>query len=104
MHKGKTKMVAENKIEDYLINRCKKEGILCYKFTSPGQNGVPDRILLYRGQCLFVETKATKKKPRPLQKAIFEDIQDQNIKVIVADSKQAVDKAIKTIKDVVGSR
>jgi hypothetical protein len=36
--------VREKVIENYLCEEAKKIGGLCYKFTSPGRRGVPDRI------------------------------------------------------------
>ena len=34
-------------------------GCLAYKFTSPTNRGVPDRIYLYKGRALFIEFKAS---------------------------------------------
>lgn len=60
----------EKDIEKFLIDNVKKLGGRCYKFTSPGNAGVPDRIdLLPGGLLYFVELKTKDKKPRPLQKA-----------------------------------
>ncbi len=42
-------MQIENDIEKYLVRQIKRIGALCYKFTSPGTRGVPDRIILYQG-------------------------------------------------------
>lgn len=58
----------EKKVEEHLINRVERAGGLCWKFTSPGTSGVPDRIcLLPGGLVFFVECKAPGKTPRPLQ-------------------------------------
>jgi len=58
----------EKTIESKLVALCKKEGILCYKFTSPGNAGVPDRMLIFpNGLITFLELKAQGKKPTPKQ-------------------------------------
>lgn len=50
----------ESTIEARLVRGVKKLGGLCYKFTSPGNPGVPDRIvLLPNGKTIFVELKTT---------------------------------------------
>lgn len=58
----------EKYIEEQLITAVKKLGGICPKFTSPGFDGVPDRlVLLPHGKIAFVELKAPHKKMRPLQ-------------------------------------
>ena len=48
----------EAEIEARLVRGVKEAGGLCYKFVSPGNPGVPDRlILLPGGRILFVELK-----------------------------------------------
>lgn len=58
----------EKQIERALVRRVKDLGGLCEKFVSPGRRSVPDRIVtLPGGRIIFVECKAPKKKPTPLQ-------------------------------------
>ena len=58
----------EKQIEQKLIKAVKALGGLCPKFTSPGFDGVPDRlVLLPKGRMAFVELKAPGQKLRPLQ-------------------------------------
>lgn len=58
----------EKEIEKRLIQEVRKRGGLCWKFTSPGTDGVPDRLVLMPcGKIAFVELKATGEKMRPLQ-------------------------------------
>ena len=48
----------ESAIEARLVREVRKRGGLCYKFTSPGNPGVPDRIvLLPGGVTVYVELK-----------------------------------------------
>ena len=63
-------MAKERIIEQKLVQAVKERGGICPKLTSPGFDGMPDRIvLLPRGRIAFVEVKAPGEKPRPQQKA-----------------------------------
>lgn len=84
-------MQIENDIEKYLVRQVKRTGALCYKFTSPGTRGVPDRIILYQGNVFFVELKRPGGKPRKDQLKTIEKFNEQLIPVFVIDSKQQVD-------------
>ena len=46
----------EKCIEKHLVKGVKKLGGLCYKFVSPGTQGVPDRIIITaQGRIIFAE-------------------------------------------------
>lgn len=48
----------ESKIESYLVRKVKEHGGLCYKFVSPGNPGVPDRIIVTPdGRTIYAELK-----------------------------------------------
>ena len=56
--KGFVKM-KESEIEKILVREVKKLGGRAYKFVSPGNDGVPDRIVIFPNhQPIFVELKA----------------------------------------------
>lgn len=58
----------EKAIEAKLVQTVKSMGGLAPKFTSPGFDGVPDRlVLLPGGKLAFIELKAPGKVLRPLQ-------------------------------------
>ena len=58
----------EKAIEAKLVQAVKSTGGLAPKFTSPGLDGVPDRlVLLPGGKMAFIELKAPGKVLRPLQ-------------------------------------
>ena len=48
----------EKNIERHLVEGVRKLGGLCYKFTSPGTQGVPDRLIITaQGRVIFAEIK-----------------------------------------------
>ena len=48
----------ESSIESYLVRKVKEHGGLCFKFVSPGNPGVPDRIVVTPdGRSIYVELK-----------------------------------------------
>lgn len=95
-------MTLESEIENYLRKKCQENDILYYKFTSPANSGVPDRILIGYGQTLFVELKRPPIKnkvfkPRPLQVATFNAMRKHGATVYVIDTKQKVDDLIQKL-------
>lgn len=81
----------EKMIEQKLVTAVKKHGGICPKLTSPGFDGMPDRlVLLPYGKFAFVEVKATGEKPRPLQLVRHEMLQRLGFKVYVLDNKEQI--------------
>lgn len=88
-------MIRENDIERYFKREAEKRGAIVWKFVSPNQSGVPDRIVLMPGGWVaFAEIKAPGKKPRALQKAVFAKMARLDIPVWVIDTKEKADKFI----------
>jgi uncharacterized protein (UPF0261 family) len=81
----------ERDVEQHLVSRCKARGWLCWKFVSPQNNGVPDRIVVMPGQVAFIELKAPGKRPTKLQQYRHRQLEAHNIEVTTLDTKQAVD-------------
>lgn len=87
----------ERDIEAHLVKRCKEIGALCEKFTSPQCRSVPDRLLIWNGRVVFVELKATGKKPTEAQ------VRDHDRRVAVGasvcwtDSIEGVEHLVTTI-------
>jgi|TARA_R110000803_G_scaffold116981_1_gene185536 Holliday junction resolvase len=75
----------EKTIEKQVCDYAKQKGWLVYKFVSPGQRGVPDRIFLREGSCFFIEFKATGKKPSKLQWRKINELRDIGFDVYVID-------------------
>ncbi len=85
----------EKNIEGYLRDKVKAAGGMAYKFVSPGNAGVPDRIvLLPGGKVVFVELKAPGKKSTPLQEAQQRRIRALGFMVMVVDTRQGVDELL----------
>jgi Holliday junction resolvase len=76
----------ESAIESAVCKYAKSKGWLVYKFVSPNNRGVPDRIMLRNGVILFIEFKATGKQPTTLQQYIIKRIRGEKFKVYVIDS------------------
>lgn len=92
----------EKDIEIYLREQVKKMKGIAYKFESPGNSGVPDRIvLLPNGRIYFVELKAPGKKSRPLQLNQQRKIANLGFTVLEIDSYLSVDLFIRNVSDAV---
>ena len=92
--------ITEKNIEMYLRDRIKKVGGIAFKFISPGNDGVPDRLLcLPTGQVIFVELKAPGKTTRPLQDLQISRLRNLNFKVFIIDSKEKVDELLEMIHE-----
>lgn len=90
----------ENVIEAYLRDRVKEIGGKAYKFVSPGNNGVPDRLVcLPGGRVVFVELKAPGKTPTPLQLRQHEILKKLGFTVLVVSCKESADAFIRQCKD-----
>jgi len=88
----------ERVIEAYLTKKIKELNGRAYKWNSPGNVGVPDRIvMLPEARLAFVELKATGKKPTAMQEVQHRRIRDLGFQVFVLDSKTAVDEFLQVI-------
>ena len=84
----------EKDIEQYLVKRARESGGKAYKWVSPGNDGVPDRIVIFPGCIIFVELKAPGKKPTLLQLARHRELAGFGLEVLVIDSKEDVDRLV----------
>lgn len=76
----------EKTVEQKLVKAVKAAGGFCPKWTAPGFDGLPDRIVLLPGGRMgFVEVKASGKKARPLQKSRHELLRSLGYRVYVLD-------------------
>jgi len=88
----------EKIIEQKLVRTVKDMGGIAPKLTSPGFDGMPDRlVLLSGGHMAFVEVKAPGEKPRPLQLARHGMLRRLGFKVYVLDDEQLISKILEEI-------
>ena len=88
----------EKAIEQKLRKGIMAIGGLCLKWESPGFTGVPDRIILLPGGCVFfVETKAPGKKERKRQEYVHNQLRTLGFTVYATvDSEEKVQQIIDT--------
>ena len=89
----------EKIIEEKRTKAVKQNGGVCWKFTSSGTAGVPDRIVLMPGgRIAFVEVKAPGEKPRPLQLSRHKLLRRLGFLVYVLDACEDIEKIILEVK------
>lgn len=89
----------EKVIEKKLAMEVKKRGGICPKFTSPGFDGMPDRlVLLPDGKTAFIEVKAPGKKPTPLQLARHRLLRELGFQVFVLDEEEQIGGVLNAIQ------
>lgn len=77
----------ERDIEKRVCDYAKSLGMLCYKFTSPAQSHVPDRIFITPSGVVFmIEFKRKGKKPTPAQEIEIAKIRATGVVVFVIDN------------------
>ena len=97
-------MTREAQIEAHLRDEIKKLGGRAYKFVSPGNIGVPDRlVLLPGGTALFVELKAPGKTATALQQKKQADIRALGFGVTTIDTKAGVDEFVARCREVMST-
>ena len=85
----------ESEIEARLVKLVRGGGGLCYKFVSPGNRGVPDRIVITPdGRVFFVELKSQAGRLSELQKFQKSELEKRNVTVRVLNSVAAVQEFV----------
>lgn len=89
----------ESALERRLVREVKKLGGRALKWVSPGNRGVPDRIVVLPGSLIaFVEMKAPGKPLEPLQKKWAKTLRDMGFKTYKVDSDAGIDDFIAEVK------
>jgi len=91
---------SESEIEAYLVKCIKNKNGLCMKWTSPGNAGVPDRIVIVPGgDIYFVELKADSQSQQTyaLKKLKTHQLKNLNCDARVIASFKEVDKFIEEV-------
>lgn len=83
--------IRESALESMLVRKVKEHGGFALKWVSPGNAGVPDRIvILPNGQTVYVEMKAPGKPLQPLQERWGRMLTTRNHRWYVLDSKEGI--------------
>jgi hypothetical protein len=89
----------EKTVESKFSSAVKAKGGLAVKFTSPGFNGMPDRLVMFPGgRITFVEVKAPGEKPRPLQLSRMKLLRRLGFKAFVLDDIEQIGGIIDAIR------
>ncbi len=88
----------EKDIEKRVCQFAREKKFLCYKFTSPAQNHVPDRIFITPAGVVFmIEFKRRGKKPTPAQEIEIAKIRATGVQVNVVDNVESGKRIINTM-------
>ena len=88
----------ESQIESYLVKKVKEHGGLCYKFVSPGNPGVPDRIVITpAGKTIYVELKTDIGRLANIQKWQRSEIEKRRADVRVLYGMTAVKEFLREV-------
>lgn len=90
----------ESEIERKLVKMVRDKGGLCYKFISPNNPGVPDRIVITPdGRTIYVELKTEVGSLRRIQEWQLEEMRKRGCDVRVLKGLQAVKDFVKEVFD-----
>lgn len=88
----------ESALEQRLVREVKRIGGKAPKWVSPGNRGVPDRIvILPHGRVVFVEMKAPGKQLQPLQRKWKKTLERMGHEVWKIDSEEDIERFIQEV-------
>jgi Holliday junction resolvase len=88
----------ERDVERYLVEKIRALGGRAYKWTSPAQRGVPDRLcVLPGGRVLAVEVKRPGGKVTRLQERELSALRALGLQAAVVDSIEAVEMLVESL-------
>lgn len=92
-------VMREKIIESALVKAVKQKHGLALKLTSPGLDGMPDRLVLFEdGRIGFVETKAPGQRMRPLQEKRKRQLERLGFLVFCVDSIDQIEEVLHAIQ------
>ena len=90
----------ERELEEKFRRRVKAAGGKAYKFVSPGNDGVPDRlVVLPGGRIGFVELKQKGQRPTALQQKRILELRSLGCVVMVLDRLEDMDTVLERIRE-----
>ena len=88
----------ESQIESYMVRKVKEHGGLCFKFVSPGNPGVPDRIVITpAGKTIYVELKTKTGRLTRLQRQQLQALALRSVDVQVLFGMDAVKEFLREV-------
>lgn len=96
--KGVDDVAEEAKIERKLKQKIQASGGICWKLSSPGTLGVPDRLIIRKGKVYFVELKAPGQKPRASQRTRANQLRRVGAHVYCISNMDQVESFCKELK------
>ena len=90
--------MSERDIEQRLVREVRKMGGEAFKWVSPGNDGVPDRIVMFPGLIIFVELKADRGRLSSVQKVQIRRIQKLGQDVEVVQGMDELDQFLERMK------
>lgn len=98
-------ILLEKQIEEWMRKEIEKMGGKFFKFVSPGNDGVPDRIAVLPGGLIcFVELKRDGKELRPLQEYVCRQLKELGCNVLKVRGIEEANRAIMWMKSKAGRR
>lgn len=92
------KPLTERQLEKVIKDTALKLGYLTYKFTSPSNCGVPDRIFINpHGYVFFIEFKSKVGKVTALQSKVFEDLAKNKVDVFIMNDIEQTTRLLKNL-------
>jgi hypothetical protein len=90
--------MTEAQIEAKMVRMVRDHGGLCYKFTSPNNPGVPDRIVITPdGRTIYIELKTQYGRLAEIQQWQIEEIRKRGADVRVLKGWEAVREFIREV-------
>ena len=89
----------ETAVEKKLIEGAYKLGYWAPKFVSPGNDGVPDRLLVGHGRVIFVELKTETGKLSPVQRSQIARLNKFGQSVRILYGADDVDNFLRELKE-----
>lgn len=93
-------MVRERDIERWLVGQIKRMGGEAFKFVSPGNDGVPDRMVcMPGGKIYFIELKTEEGGPSKIQTYQIRRFQKLGCDVRIISGREEAERFVQQIKE-----
>lgn len=93
-------MVRERDIERWLVGQIKRMGGEAFKFVSPGNDGVPDRMVcMPGGRIYFIELKTEEGGPSKIQTYQIRRFQKLGCDVRIISGREEAEQFIKMLQE-----